>query len=182
MSGGHADKSSVKVWDLLVRTGHWTLVVCTIGAWLVHGKWHEWLGYCVFVVVVVRVAWGFTGSRYARFSQFLRTPSATLNYGRQVIAGHEPRHIGHNPLGGWMIATLLATLTGICFTGWLYTTDKFWGVAWVENLHEGLTNLLIALVTLHVAGVFFSSWRHTENLVAAMIHGRKRAAGPKDIT
>jgi len=182
MSGGQADKPTVKVWDLLVRAGHWTLVISIVGAWLVHGKWHEWLGYLALAVVTLRMIWGFTGSRYARFTQFMRSPDATLIYGKQILTRNELRHIGHNPLGGWMIVTLLATITGICGTGWLYTTEKFWGVAWVENLHEGLTNFLIVLVIVHVGGVIFSSWRHGENLVAAMIHGRKRAASIEDVT
>jgi cytochrome b len=174
-------KPAVKVWDPLVRIGHWTLVAATVGAWLTHGKWHEWLGYAVLAVVAVRIVWGFVGASYARFAQFVPPPAATLGYGKQVLAGHEPRHIGHNPLGGWMIVMLLTTITGICITGWLYTTDKFWGIAWVEDLHTGLTNVLIALVALHIAGVIFSSLRHGENLVAAMVHGRKRAPRDGDI-
>jgi cytochrome b len=182
MSTRHDSGPTVKVWDLLVRAGHWTLVAGIVATWLVHGKWHEWLGYTVLAVVTLRVAWGFIGSRYARFAQFLLSPSATLGYGKQILARSEPRHLGHNPLGGWMIATLLVTITGICATGWLYTTERFWGVGWVENLHEGLTNVLFALVALHVGGVIFSSLRHGENLVAAMIHGRKRAPGERDVT
>ena len=85
------------------------------------------------------------------------------------------------PPGGWMIVALLITLFGICGTGWLYTTEKFWGVEWVEELHEKLTYTLFGLVALHVGGVIFSSWRHGENLVAAMIHGRKRAPGERDV-
>ena len=78
-----------------------------------------------------------------------------------------------------MIAALLITLLGIGGTGWLYTTDRFWGVGWVEELHEKLTYVLFGLTAPHISGVLFSSLRHRENLVAAMIHGRKRA--PEDV-
>jgi cytochrome b len=64
-----------------------------------------------------------------------------------------------------------STATGL--TGWLYTTNQLWGVAWVENLHSGLSNLLLILIGLHISGVLFTSWRQGENLVASMIHGRK---------
>lgn len=175
------DAGSVKVWDALVRAGHWTLVICIAAAWFVHGQWHEWLGYAALAVVALRVVWGLIGSRYARFGQFVRSPALTLAYGRQILAHREPRHIGHNPLGAWMIVALLLTLAGVCASGWLYTTDRFWGEEWVEDIHEGLTNVLLTLVALHVAGVIFSSLRHGENLVRAMINGRKRAPAPGDV-
>jgi cytochrome b len=63
----------------------------------------------------------------------------------------------------------------VCGTGWLYTTDRYWGVEWVETLHGSLTDLLIVLVVLHIAGVAYTSWHHRENLVAAMLHGSKQA-------
>lgn len=33
---------------------------------------------------------------------------------------------------------LLADAIAAGFTGWLFTTDRFWGVAWVEELHSAL--------------------------------------------
>ena len=178
-------KPPVKVWDLLVRAGHWSIVIGIIAAWFTRGKWHEWIGYAVLAVVTVRVLWGWIargGSRYARFTQFVQSPANTITYGRQILAHAEPRHLGHNPLGGWMIVALLVTIAGVCITGWLFTTDRFWGVEWMEELHEGLTYLLLGLAALHISGVIFSSLRHKENLVAAMIHGRKKAPGPGDVT
>lgn len=168
----------IKVWDLLVRLLHWSLVVSVVGAWLTRDGnelRHVQLGYAVLAIVTVRVGWGFVGSRYARFGDFVRSPAETFGYLRAVIGHREPRHIGHNPLGGWMIVLQLATVAVICGTGWLYTTDAYWGVAWVGELHEGATDLLIVLVTLHVAGVVFTSIRQKENLVKAMVTGTKRA-------
>ena len=60
------------------------------------------------------------------------------------------------------------------FTGWLYTTNLFFGYAWLETLHGVLGQALIPLLVLHIAGVVFTSWRHRENLVGAMVHGKKR--------
>jgi cytochrome b len=177
-------RSAIPVWDALVRVGHWTLMSGVCAAWFLRdaGKWHEWIGYGVLAVIVTRIVWGFTGSHYACFAQFVRSPAATLDYSKQVLAYREPRHIGHNPLGGWMIVVLLATTLVVCVSGWLYTTDRFWGVAWVGDLHEHSTNVLLALAALHIGGVIFSSLHHGENLVVAMFTGRKRAAGPGDVT
>ena len=168
----------VSVWDLAVRVLHWSLVLTVAAAWLTRhspGRWHEWLGYATLAIVMARVTWGFRGSRYARFADFVRPLSVTAAYGRDVVAGREARFIGHNPLGGWMVLALLTMVALVGFTGWLYTTDRFWGIAWVEDLHKALSDVLFAFVALHILGVLFTSRRHREDLVAAMLHGRKRS-------
>lgn len=173
--------SRVTVWDPLVRAGHWALVACVALAWLTRTgghEWHERFGYGALIVVALRVAWGFAGPRHTRFSSFLRSPNATIAYARLVMAAREPRHLGHNPLGGWMVAALLVVIALVCASGWLYTTDTYWGVTWVAGIHDALTDVLIGLVALHLAGVALASYRHRENLVAAMVHGRKRADRP----
>ncbi|MCC6202742.1 MAG: cytochrome b/b6 domain-containing protein [Gammaproteobacteria bacterium] len=175
---------TVKVWDLLVRCLHWTLVASVALAWLTRhseGGWHEKIGYVALSVVVIRLCWGFIGSRYARFGHFVRTPTATIAYARSLTTGTAPRYLGHNPLAGYMTIALLTLVALVCASGWMYTTETFWGVEWVEQLHEGLTNLLLGLVALHILGVIGTS-RHTgENLAAAMVHGNKRAPGPGDV-
>ena len=51
----------------------------------------------------------------------------------------------------------------------------------MQELHEVLANTLYALAALHVSGVVFTSWRQRENLIRAMLTGRKNAPGPGDI-
>ena len=167
----------IPVWDLLVRVLHWSLVLTVATAWLTRhapGRWHEWLGYGTLAIVAARFAWGFLGAGYARFSDFVRPASDTAAYAREVFAGRESRYIGHNPLGGWMVVALLTLVALVGFTGWLYTTDRFWGVEWVEEVHETLSNILFSFVALHILGVVFTSVRQRENLPGAMLHGRKR--------
>ena len=167
----------VPVWDAAVRVLHWSLVLTVAAAWLTRhspGRWHEWIGYATLAIVAARTSWGFAGRSYARFSDFVRAPSPTAAYTRDLLARREPRFIGHNPLGGWMVVALLAMVALVGFTGWLYTTDRFWGVPWVEELHETLSDILFAFVGLHILGVAYTSVRHRENLVSAMFHGRKR--------
>ena len=167
----------VLVWDRLVRAGHWALVACVLGAWLTRTgghELHECFGYGALAVVAFRVLWGLVGPRNARFSAFVISPTATLAYAKLVLQAREPRYTVHNPLGGWMVVALLSVVALAGFSGWLYTTDAYWGVAWVGDLHAQLTDVLIGLIALHLAGVALASWRHRENLVAAMVHGHKR--------
>ena len=175
---------SVRVWDPLVRIAHWSLVGGIVVAWLTRhggGALHEWAGYLTIAVVIVRIIWGFVGPPHARFAHFVRPPSATSEYAALVYLGRDPRYLGHNPLGGWMIVALLVTALAAAGSGWLYVTDRFWGIEWVEKMHEGLSNLLFALAGLHIAGALVASWRHSENLAGAMVHGNKREAGPVDV-
>lgn len=175
---------TVKVWDPIVRLFHWCLVVSFAVAWLTADTWdgiHEFAGYAAAALIGFRLIWGLVGPRYARFSQFVRSPGETLRYLGNMIRGTERRHLGHNPAGGMMIIGLIVALAGTALTGWMYTTDAFWGVAWVEETHEFLANLMLVLVTLHVAGVVFASFRHRENLARAMVIGRKRAPQSGDV-
>jgi cytochrome b len=167
----------VAVWDLAVRILHWSLVATVAAAWLTRhspGRWHEWIGYATLAIVAARTAWGFLGAGYARFADFVRAPAPTMAYLRNVLAKREERYLGHNPLGGWMVLALLVLVVLVGLSGWLYTTDRFWGVPWVEELHETLSDVLFAFVGLHILGVVFTSVRHRENLAGAMLHGRKR--------
>lgn len=166
----------VPIWGLPVRLLHWGLVMLVAVAWLTGEgapKLHDAAGYGALALIGVRLVVGFVGPPAGRFGRFLAGWRATLAYARQIMARRERRFLGHNPLGAWMIVSLLSVTTGASLTGWLYTTDKFWGVAWMERLHAGLADVLLILIFLHVAGVLFTSYRQGENLVAAMLHGRK---------
>ncbi|EKE75577.1 cytochrome b/b6 domain-containing protein [Oceanibaculum indicum] len=174
----------VKVWDRFVRLFHWTLAGSIAVAWLSAEEWdalHEWTGYLIGGLLLLRLVWGLIGSRYARFSQFLRPPAAILAYGRAILTGRERRYLGHNPAGAAMILALIAVIAGTALTGWMGTLDRFWGVEWVEEVHESLATLILILVPLHLAGIVLASLRHHENLVRAMISGRKRAPSGTDV-
>lgn len=171
-------RTEVAVWDPLVRVVHWALVGSVATAWLTHEgpSWlHDGAGYLLLALVAVRLGWGLVGPAHARLTSFVRGPTATLAYAGRWLTGREERHLGHNPLGGWMILALLASTAVSGLTGWLYTTDRFWGVEWMEELHELSAALLLVLIALHVGGVLLASVRHRENLVRAMISGRKPA-------
>ena len=175
---------AVKVWDRPVRVLHWTLVVSIALGWLTTFVWfgaHQPVGWVALAAIGLRFVWGFIGSGHARFAQFMRAPRATLAYLRQTRLGTEPRHLGHNPLGAWMIVALMLCVLVLCVTGWLYTTDAFWGNERVETWHRGFAWGLLGLAALHVGGVIFTSYRQRENLVRSMLNGEKRAPRGDDV-
>ncbi|MFA6155811.1 cytochrome b/b6 domain-containing protein [Mesorhizobium sp.] len=184
-SVGSTREATIKVWSLYVRLFHWSLVLCVAVAWLSSGeimKVHVLAGYSAGVLIASRLIAGLAGSGYTRFRQFVRGPGAVSSYLADVANGHERRYLGHNPAGGAMVLALLACVAGIALTGWMQTTDAWWGVAWVEDTHKILGNGILVLIGLHVGGVLLASLRHHENLVRAMVTGRKRAPSPEDVT
>jgi len=164
---------------------------------------HVYAGYAVLGLIVFRVVWGLIGTRYARFSDFIYSPATVLRYLKGLRSGHPEHYLGHNPAGGWMIIALLVGLFAISFSGLkLYAADgkgplasvtvdlsvvkqahaddrkgkgrnqeeEFW-----EEIHEAVTNITLFLIFLHIAGVAVSGRLHNENLVKAMITGKKQA-------
>jgi len=175
----------VKVWSPYVRLFHWSLVLCVAVAWLSSGeimKVHELAGYCAGVLIASRLIAGLAGSGYTRFRQFVRGPGAVSAYLADVAQGDERRYLGHNPAGGAMVLVLMAGMAGAAMSGWMMTTDMFFGVRWVERVHDLLGNGLLLLVLLHLGGVALASIRHRENLVGAMISGRKRTPEAGDVS
>ena len=189
----------VRVWDPLVRSVHWLLAAAVIVDWATDEPlWmHTWLGYLALALVVVRVAWGFVGPEHARFVSFVRGPRLVFDYLAGLVRFSSKRYLGHSPAGGAMIVALLIMIAATGVTGMAnLAADRGEGplasvVAKVERpprvpgqrrppllmkqVHETVANITLALVVLHVLGVALASFAHRENLVRAMITGRKRA-------
>ena len=168
--------TKIPVWDAPVRIFHWLLAASFAGAFLTAESehWrnlHVMLGYTMLGLILFRLVWGFTGSRHARFSSFVAGPAAVWKYLRSLASGHPQHHVGHNPAGALAILALLGLGILTAASGWAVYNDV--GGEWVEELHEGAAYAMLAVVGLHVAGVLASSLLHRENLVAAMISGRK---------
>lgn len=167
------------VWDWPVRLGHWLLASGFCLSWLTAESetWrlvHVVSGSVVIAVATFRLFWGIIGSRYARFSEFLRGPSAVGRYLGSLLSLQPTHHTGHNPAGGWAIVALLSLAIVTSGTGWLIYEDM--GGHWLEELHEGLAAAMLAVVAVHLAGVFSGSLLHGENLVRAMFSGYKKGA------
>lgn len=177
-AGGATPPATIMVWDPYVRIFHWSLVGLFTIAFLTGDEieWlHVWAGYAIAALVAMRIVWGFIGSRYARFVDFVKGPRVVLTFVRQSMHLEAPRYLGHNPAGGVMVITLLVMLVGLSVTGFALTTDAFWGSKVMEEIHEVLANVTLGLVGLHILGVIVASVEHGENLVKAMFTGRKRA-------
>lgn len=177
-AGGNLPPRTVRVWDPVVRLFHWTVViaVCLNLFILKPGRlYHRYAGYVVIGAVLVRLVWGFIGTRHARFSEFFPTPGRLVPYLKALVRGEEPRHIGHNPAAAVMMLALMVLLLATGVTGWMTTLDAFWGEDWLEMLHEGFANAIMVLALIHAAAAIVESLRHRENLVWSMVTGRKRA-------
>ncbi|WP_410498834.1 cytochrome b/b6 domain-containing protein [Chitinibacter sp. S2-10] len=168
--------NKIKVWDPLVRIIHWSLALAVLGNFLNEegDLLHRWEGYAALALVLTRIIWGFVGSRHARFSDWFPTPGRLFPYLRDLLRGQTRRHLGHNPAGAVMMLFLLVMVMGLGVSGYLMGTDAFFGEEWLEEIHEAIAYILLTGVGVHVLAAMIESWRHKENLPAAMIHGYKR--------
>ncbi len=176
-AGGATPPATVKVWDPFVRVFHWSLVMLFAIAFLTGDeaeRVHIAAGYGIAALLALRIVWGFVGPRHARFADFVRSPRATIAYVRDAITFRAKRHLGHNPAGGVMVIALLLMLIGTSVTGYLLTTDAYWGSDALEDVHGAFAAATVGLIALHILGVLVTSLVHRENLVKAMITGRKR--------
>lgn len=168
--------SIIKVWDPIIRIFHWSLVAgFTANALFTdpEARLHEWIGYFLLALIAIRVVWGFVGPRHARFADFPPSVGAALDHLTEIVSGRRHAHVGHSPLGAMMVYNLLATITAIGITGYMMTTVAFFGVDWVEEVHELLVSWAELSIALHVAAVVFESRRLGINLPKAMLTGYK---------
>lgn len=165
-----------RIWDPLVRLFHWSLALAFAANALFtdpEENPHEWIGYLVLALIAIRVIWGFVGPRSARFASFAPTPSAVTGQLSDIATGRRRVHLGHTPLGALMIFNLLLTLLAVGATGYMMTTNAFWGVEWVEEAHEALVTWAEISVVAHVVAVAWESRRTGVNLPRAMVTGVK---------
>ncbi|MGJ4931645.1 cytochrome b/b6 domain-containing protein [Bradyrhizobium sp. HKCCYLS2038] len=167
---------TVRVWDLPLRLWHWLLAALVLVAWLtpnVHDGLHRTAGYAILGLLAFRLMWGLIGTRHSRFRSLRARLRATPAYLWNLRRGRTGRYLGLNPAGTAMQFALLLLLIISAVTGAMQVTVRFFGIWWVEDTHEMTSYLLIPLVVLHVAGVVLVGRMQRENLVRAMLTGRK---------
>lgn len=182
-----APRSRVRIWDWPTRVFHWLLVALIPALWWTaeneRTDLHVTLGLVMLGLLVFRLIWGVIGSSTARFANFLKGPRGIVGY----LNGRAASVVGHNPMGGWSVAAMLALLCLQVGLG-LFASDEdglvmgplsLWldidTVEWVTELHETLFWVLLALIALHVAAILFYALAKRRNLVGPMLTGRGEA-------
>jgi cytochrome b len=167
----------VDVWDLPLRLLHWMLAASVLIAWFsanIFDTVHEVAGYTVLGLILFRLVWGLVGTRHSRFRSFVRPLPVVFRYLGHIARGQTGRYLGLNPAGGAMAVALLALLAVSTVSGLMQITERFFGADWVERLHSWSSNLVLGLVVLHVLGVLLMCALQNENLIRAMLTGKKR--------
>lgn len=168
----------ILVWDVPTRVFHWLLVLSFAGAYLTseserYRDIHVVLGYTMLGLIAFRLLWGFFGTRHAQFRSFLYKPGEVVAYAQSLFKGKPAHYVGHNPLGSMAIWLLLGLGISCGVTGAMSFQDI--GGEAVKELHEFVSNTILAVVSIHIAGVVVSSLVHRENLVRSMVTGVKFA-------
>ncbi len=187
-------ENTTKVWDLPLRIFHWLLVCAFLIAYITEDDFltlHVWAGYVIAGLLVFRLLWGFIGGKYARFTNFLCSPSTAIAYFKDSLVYKARRYIGHNPAGAIMIVLLLVSLLLTTVTGLaVYGAEENAGPLAIigmeneglwEEAHELFANLTVVFVFIHIIGVVFESYLHKENLSKAMLTGYKRKNDHDDL-
>ncbi|MFV9473078.1 cytochrome b/b6 domain-containing protein [Advenella sp. RU8] len=189
-----SNQQTINVWDLPTRFFHWALAFCVIAAfftvkaagttegWMADAgiawmEWHLWFGYCVLSLILFRIIWGFTGSYYARFSEFIKGPATIIRYVKGAY-----QSLGHNPLGALSVIALLAVFGFQAFSG-LFTTDDIFTEGplvhlssafskTMGSLHRSNEPVMIILFALHILAIIYYRVFKKQNLVATMVSGK----------
>jgi cytochrome b len=176
--------AKARVWDLPTRLFHWALAACVVGSLVsvnLGGNavaWHFRFGYAILTLLLFRLAWGFVGPRYARFSSFPPSPMAALRY----LRGQEAPAAGHSPLGALSVYALLLSLAFQAGTGLFANDAIMWDGPlrntvsnatsnWLTSLHKTNRFVLLGLIALHLAAIAFYALLKRKSLVRPMITG-----------
>jgi len=175
-----AEHKTVLIWDAPVRIFHWLLAMCFLGAWLTaendgYEMLHYAFGYTAGLLVIFRIIWGIIGSKYARFSDFIKGPKTIFHHTINMIKGKfdEP-YLGHNPLGAIVMIGLMLLTLGTVATGYLAISEIYGESS--EELHEGIAEAMLIVVGLHILAAIVMSFMQKQNLPIAMVTGRKRSS------
>ena len=170
-----------------MRVFHWSLAFFFFVAYLLEGdrpNLHSQAGYTVLLLLIFRLGWGFWGTKHARFSDFVSSPTSALLFFKSLLSREPHSHEGHDPLGAFMILAIIfclsiTALTGIVLFG-MEGNGPLAGIPLpdlsgktVEDLHDLFADLSLILIILHVLGVLTVSWLSRQNLVKSMLTGRK---------
>jgi cytochrome b len=190
-----APPQRLRVWDLPVRIFHWALVALVVSQIVTVSiggnamEYHVLGGYAILSLVAFRIVWGLIGTRAARFTNFVRGPRAVLRYALSLNRADVEHHPGHNPLGGWSVMAMLASLvvqavSGLFADDEIMTTGPLWKYVSEDTaslfnvIHEINALVLLTLICVHLAAILFYLVRKKQNLIVPMFTGSKPVSGP----
>ena len=170
----------IKTYDLPTRFFHWVFAISFIAAFLIAENvddesviftYHMFLGLTMALAVLLRIIWGFVGSRYARFSSFDLKPSNLVEYGKSVLTSKSIRQMGHNPASSWAALAMMTFTLGLVTTGLLMSQDIY--KDFFEEVHELLGKAFLITAIAHIAGVILHSIKHRDKIGLSMVLGTK---------
>ncbi len=179
-----------RIWDLPTRLFHWLLAALVVFSFTT-GKlgsdwltWHFRSGYAIATLLLFRLLWGFTGSRYARFASLLPSPSRVWQTMRSSQSATMAASAGHSAIGTLSVYALLIVLAVQISTGVLTNDGSFTEGPWVKFVSSALSDrlssvhyynhwLIAGLVALHVAAIGFYLLARKEDLLTPMLTGDK---------
>lgn len=174
---------SLPLWDLPTRLIHWSLIPLLSMLWfssevLKSFDVHAYLGLVLIGLLSFRITWGFVGTKYARFSEFLAGKQAVKQYLQGTWQG-----LGHNPIGGWSALLMLSLLVLVTITGlFAHHHEDFYAPfaqfvshdvsRFFNQTHKLLFNLLLIVVGVHVLSILFYRRILNKDLVTPMLTGK----------
>ncbi len=183
------EKKSYLIWDLPTRLFHWLLVALVIFSWYSmeieeNLDWHFISGYCVLALLLFRCLWGLIGTHHARFKNFLFKPSTIISYALTLRVKKSQVYAGHNPLGGVSVILMLLILLLQSITGLFASDGDFYfgplsdyvssrSSDVLTEIHHFNSNIIYALIILHLLAIAFYTFYKKQKLLAAMFSGKK---------
>lgn len=184
----------IKVWDLPIRLFHWLLVITLVSQYITSEvlddamQWHFYGGYFCLALLLFRLLWGMIGSYYARFSQFLVSPTKAISYLRNSSS---PVYVGHNPAGAYSVILLLSlvltqAISGLFLSDEIFYDAPYFGVlddTWqgaVNFIHHELFNIILAAIVLHILAIIYYKVKRKQHLTRAMFTGNKNLIDNKN--
>jgi cytochrome b len=187
------------VWDPVTRVWHWLLAFCVIGGWLLGEyrtfsimQWHIYFGYCTGVLLLFRLIRGIKGPKNIRFAALVPRPGELYLDVMRIIDRRPSGIAGHSPIGALASLVILVLLSIQVVSGLLSEDDDLFHegpladsvssaiVVKATGIHNINSSLILIVLGMHVLIMLFYYFWKKENLVGAMISGRKLVVSDED--
>ncbi len=168
------------VYDLPMRIFHYLFAGLFIAAFLIAKtvddesavfSYHMLAGLLLVFTVLLRILWGFFGTKYSKFTSFALRPKDLLAYFKGVLSGEKQKWAGHNPASSWATIIMFGLALGLGITGSLMANGQ---KETFEDIHELMANGFLVVVLLHIAGVFLHGLRHQDGIAMSIVDGAKK--------